>query len=476
MISSRVVAATTATLLLSPIVASWPEIVDALVLDDVCGKTGDDACHLQLMQLRAAREVREKGPAGKMPVDSLDSRARAKVSYGHSDVGQDEHDDVYDDSHNEEHISKDENLETQGLGFSSHEHFPDWPLAAGEFPADIPWDFEIDQPIKILLWTDWGFLTSKSTYNTPNCEFMGNGQVTYDTGVIPDPNYDISDVDVIIFHMSNLGYKYPEYYTLPANKPEGQLWIAACGEPYNRPDTEIDCRLLNDTKTMERFDATSTFSLTSDFPAIQDPIVEKMMRMEIPDFASRGPELATMVFSDCLGKTRNAWAEKVIAAFAAKGQDLLSYGGCYHTATETKCENEKHSYNRWINRCSSRPFKIVPENIVEPWYVTEKVWDALAEGAIPVYWGAPEVKLWVPEGSIIYADDFPSLDALVDKLISFSAADFAAAYAWKSKPASEWTGWHKAWRLSHYTLIPRLCEAASKAKSNGGKLLTPDKE
>merc|ERR1719276_352104 len=112
MISSRVVAATTATLLLSPIVASWPEIVDALVLDDVCGKTGDDACHLQLMQLRAAREVREKGPAGKMPVDSLDSRARAKVSYGHSDVGQDEHDDVYDDSHNEEHISKDENLET----------------------------------------------------------------------------------------------------------------------------------------------------------------------------------------------------------------------------------------------------------------------------------------------------------------------------------------------------------------------------
>jgi len=362
---------------------------------------------------------------------------------------------------------------------SSHEHWPKWPVHEGEWPKEIAWDFQVDTPIKMLLWTYWGYVTDKSAAGLPNCEL---DRIPYDTGIPKDLNVDTSDYDVIIFHMSNLHWGYPEYYKIPQSKPEGQVWIAACGEPFDRPGG-VDCSLLNDTTVMKNFDYTSTFSLGSDFPAIQDPIIESVMRLDIPDFASRGPELATMVFSDCHAGGREEWATKLMKSFEDRGRGdaVLSYGGCMHNAQEPACDGDQEaglpgSYHRWINRCGSRPFKIVMENIQEPWYVSEKIWDALAEGAIPVYWGGSEVKRWMPEGSFLDVSDFPSTNALVDKMLSFTEADFAAAYAWKTQPASEWEGWMKAWRLSHYTLVPRLCEAAAKGKQSGGKWLTPDKE
>jgi len=374
-----------------------------------------------------------------------------------------------------------EDSEAGGLGMSSHEHWPSWPCDEGEsaWPKELAWNFEVDTPIKMLLWTDWGFLTEKSAASLPNCEF---DRIPYTMGIPSDLNVDTSDYDVIIFHMSNLHWGYPEYYKIPQSKPEGQVWIAACGEPFDRPGG-VDCSLLNDTTVMKNFDYTSTFSLGSDFPAIQDPIIESVMRLDIPDFASRGPELATMVFSDCHAGGREEWATKLMKSFEDRGRGdaVLSYGGCMHNAQEPACDGDQEaglpgSYHRWINRCGSRPFKIVMENIQEPWYVSEKIWDALAEGAIPVYWGGSEVKRWMPEGSFLDVSDFPSTNALVDKMLSFTEADFAAAYAWKTQPASEWEGWMKAWRLSHYTLVPRLCEAAAKGKQSGGKWLTPDKE
>jgi len=379
-------------------------------------------------------------------------------------------------------VHEGEDSEAGGLGMSSHEHWPSWP-AESAWPQEIPWDFQVDTPIKMLLWTDWGFLTDKSTVGLPNCEFHGSGKMQYDMGIISDINYDTSDYDVVIFHMSNLHYQYPEYYKIPPHKPQGQVWIAACGEPFNRPATGIDCSLFNDTTVMKHFDYTSSFSLGSDFPAIQDPIIESVMRLDIPDFASRGPELATMVFSDCGGGGREEWAKKLLKSFEDKGRGdaLLSYGQCMHNAKEPTCDGDQEvgfpgNYKRWINRCGSRPFKFVMENMQEPWYVTEKIWDALAEGAIPVYWGASEVKRWMPEGSYLDVGDFQSTDALVDRMLAFTEADFAAAYAWKTQPASQWEGWMKAWRLSHYTLVPRLCEAAAKGKQSGGKWPTPDKE
>jgi len=499
MVSTYLFVATSATFVSASTVLSGADVAGAPVFDEFWEESTDAACHLQFMQLRAAREVPGKKALGKgQTIERLDGRAVGGGSDTQSDVaevkrkdrdeeredekeGGNEHEvlDAREQKHEDVEENDGEESEAGGLAMSSHEHWPTWPCDEGEsaWPKDIAWDFQVGTPIKMLLWTGWGFLTDRSTAGLPNCKFE---KVPYTMGIPSDLNYDTSDYDVVIFHMSNLHFQYPEYYKLPQHKPEGQVWIAACGEPFKRTTTDIDCSLMNDTSVMNNFDYTSTFSLGSDFPAIQDPIIESVMRMDIPDFASRGPELATMVFSDC-GGGREDWASKVMKSFEDRGRGdaLLSYGRCLHNAEEPTCEEGDDllaSYKPWVNRCGSRPFKIVGENIQESWYVTEKIWDALAEGAIPVYWGASEVKRWMPEGSYLDVGDFQSTDALVDRMLAFTEADFAAAYAWKTQPASQWEGWMKAWRLSHYTLVPRLCEAAAKGKQSGGKWPTPDKE
>lgn len=339
-----------------------------------------------------------------------------------------------------------------------------WPTM-GYWPKSVPFpSYKVDRPIKIIQWNDFYFLAKEAAARVPNCEYdmLAEEHPQSNGGVIRDPDFDISGADVVLFYLVDLaGGHYPANYILPRNKPEGQLWFAMCAEPMVRPETNIDCRLVNDTKTMSRMDGYSSFSMASDFPAVQDPVEEEMLRQDPPDFASRGSELATMTISDCKSPGRSAWMDEMFEAFEArgKGDAILSYGDCHNNAEEPGKSQETH----WINREAARPFKLVGENTMESGYVTEKVWDALAEGSIPVYWGAPEVKDWVPPGSILYAPDY-SVQDLVDKMIAFDAADFEAAYAWKKKPVSEWGGWTEAWQNSHYTLLPRFCEAAAKAK------------
>lgn len=336
--------------------------------------------------------------------------------------------------------------------------------------------YNVTRPLFVVLWTDYVFLSLQSAKNTPNCTFdmLYDKHMPVDGGVISDPDFDLSNVDVVLFSLPRLVNRTstrPPSYILPRKKREGQLWIALCAEPSDRGESGIDCRLKHDRATMDLMDGYSSFSLHSDFPAVQDPIHEDVLRMPAPEFGARERRehtqaLATATVSDCAEGERKRWLDEIMHVFDAKGHKnaVLSYGNCLHNAEEPAVGEERV----WINRNASRPFKFVAENTIEPWYVTEKVWDALGEGAIPVYWGPPEVKRFVPPDSIIYARDFNSTEAVVDRMLSFTAEDFSRARAWKKKPTSEWGGWAEAWRFSHATLLPRICEGAARILDERG--------
>lgn len=76
------------------------------------------------------------------------------------------------------------------------------------------------------------------------------------------------------------------------------------------------------------------------------------------------------------------------------------------------------------------------ENAVAPDYVTEKIFDPLLAGTIPIYRGAPNVGEFVPEGSYIDAADFPTPAALADHLrhLLKDEAAYAGYFAWRSRP------------------------------------------
>jgi hypothetical protein len=63
-------------------------------------------------------------------------------------------------------------------------------------------------------------------------------------------------------------------------------------------------------------------------------------------------------------------------------------------------------------------FCIAMENHADKDYVSEKVWDCIRAGAVPIYWGAPNVGQYLPGGkaSAIFADDFKDVAALAAHL------------------------------------------------------------
>jgi hypothetical protein len=72
-------------------------------------------------------------------------------------------------------------------------------------------------------------------------------------------------------------------------------------------------------------------------------------------------------------------------------------------------------------------FALCLENTAFPGHITEKIFDALFAGAIPIYLGAPDVKDWIPASCFIDLRKFDSLDTLDFYIRNISESD-ARAY------------------------------------------------
>eukprot|EP01116_Phalansterium_solitarium_P014103 TRINITY_DN31627_c0_g1_i1.p1 TRINITY_DN31627_c0_g1~~TRINITY_DN31627_c0_g1_i1.p1 ORF type:complete len:469 (-),score=94.13 TRINITY_DN31627_c0_g1_i1:202-1608(-) len=92
-------------------------------------------------------------------------------------------------------------------------------------------------------------------------------------------------------------------------------------------------------------------------------------------------------------------------------------------------------------------------------YVTEKVYQPLFAGSVPLYRGAKNINEFVPPNSIINIDDFNSTEELANYLLYLDGNDTAynEYFAWKHAPLPE-----KLWQLSQntgWTVACRLCQA-----------------
>jgi hypothetical protein len=78
-----------------------------------------------------------------------------------------------------------------------------------------------------------------------------------------------------------------------------------------------------------------------------------------------------------------------------------------------------------ISTLMSYQFNFCYENISYPGYVTEKIFDALLAGTIPVYWGAPDIEDFIPSDVFINASKFSSNNELLAymKRINVSEAE-----------------------------------------------------
>lgn len=116
-------------------------------------------------------------------------------------------------------------------------------------------------------------------------------------------------------------------------------------------------------------------------------------------------------------------------------------------------------------------FCLVAENSVAPWYVTEKLLHAFAAGCVPVYYGTPDVRAFLPTPqSAVLVMDFPSVSALVRELQRLSqpqarqavgaqeGAEHEAALGWRRNATFVREWWERLRRMTAADTMPSRTE------------------
>lgn len=121
---------------------------------------------------------------------------------------------------------------------------------------------------------------------------------------------------------------------------------------------------------------------------------------------------------DLSNKTRELYDTRwsLVKAFAQKGEFTLQGKGWHRTTKGhtrwwrrgIRYANEPVPCEDKVKLLSSFRFGLAVENVSFPGYVTEKIYDVLRAGSVPVYIGAPDIADYVPLGAFIDGSKFTS--------------------------------------------------------------------
>ena len=78
---------------------------------------------------------------------------------------------------------------------------------------------------------------------------------------------------------------------------------------------------------------------------------------------------------------------------------------------------------------SQYKFNICFENYAAPSYVTEKIFDAMLSGTVPVYFGAQDIGIYVPASCFVDASSFATMNELADYLEKITESEALAIIA-----------------------------------------------
>lgn len=229
-----------------------------------------------------------------------------------------------------------------------------------------------------------------------------------------------SQAAAVVFHV-------PSLQNLPTTKPPGQLWVAWSLE------CEANYAQLRDPAYMRQFDLTMTYRLDSDLPIAYTTYygtVDNLARaLRTPAKPKTPGNLATLFISS--GMNRSGRIE--YAAELMRRLDVHAYG----KVLRNRCIPDDQWRPSKLDIIANYQFDLGFENAIAEDYVSEKFFDPLVAGTVPVYLGAPNVDRFAPgDHCFINTADFSGPTELAEYLtyLQGRAAEYHAYLAWKNRP------------------------------------------
>jgi hypothetical protein len=229
----------------------------------------------------------------------------------------------------------------------------------------------------------------------------------------------IKEADVVVFHMPSVAPTDP----VLANKPAHQLWV------FWSTECEVHYSWQFENKIFDLFDIRMTYKQTSDVPMLYLlPGYENILR-KAP--VQKTAFINAFISSDFDQSGRLKLLKELMQYF-----DVHSYG---KVLQNKYLAADKGIFTK-ANVISQYKFTIAFENAIAADYVTEKLYEPLIMGSVPVYLGAPNVDEFVPGNNCyINAGAFSSGKQLAEYLMELNENDelYESFLSWKELPFKE---------------------------------------
>jgi hypothetical protein len=245
-------------------------------------------------------------------------------------------------------------------------------------------------------------------------EFEANAHFTADKN-------EINTADVIVFNLHHLFFQLNEELI----KQPGQIWVA-----WNI-ECEKNYTWLLSTEIRSLIDIWIDYHPNSDVPIpyLNETFVEKI-QTAVP--TSQMKKNVCMFISSQVNNSRRVEYIAELMQYI----HIDSYGRLFRNAHLS----DDDGYKSKQKMMSEYKFAIAFENAISDDYVTEKFFDPLLVGTIPIYLGAPNIDIFSPgKNAFVDVRNYPNPKDLANKLnhLCQDIHQLDSFYQWKKYPLND---------------------------------------
>ncbi len=258
--------------------------------------------------------------------------------------------------------------------------------------------------------------------------------------------------DAVVFPMPTMG-------VLPRRRAfRGQVWVLWSQE------SEVQFPALAEPSFAGAFDIRATYRLDSDVPI---PYAHPAMFDRLADAATLTERRPVPVSAWISSKWDRCGRDDYLRELM-QHLPIDSYGRVAHNAD---LDDDRGGESK-VAVIAGYRFTLAFENSITPGYVTEKLYQPLLAGSVPIYRGAPDVGRHLPAAHCcVNADDFAGPRELAEFITSMTDEEYLAYHAWRDEgPTDEFRARFEPYRAHAFVRLARMVNTINTGRRTARRL------